>query len=77
VISDHLDEIATLFGDAVPTFNSRDELRALVETTLENPEPARQRARRGRDQVLAAHTFDHRAHALSEAFRRHRFFGSC
>ena len=74
VISDHMDEIADLFGDAVPTFSNPDELRTLVEIILEDPEAARARARRGRDRVLAAHTFDHRADALSDALHRHRLF---
>jgi hypothetical protein len=74
VVSDHMEEIADLFGDAVPTFTNTDELRTLVEIILDDPEAARARARRGRDRVLAAHTFDHRAGALSDALHRHRLF---
>ena len=64
VVSDHMDEIADLFGDAVPTYRSASELRAAVDAALEDPDDARARAVRGREAVLDSHTFDHRAREL-------------
>jgi spore maturation protein CgeB len=64
VISDHLPEISELFGDAVMTYETAEELRALVERTRDDPTAARARADRGRRAVLAAHTIDHRARSL-------------
>ena len=72
VISDHLPEVHDLFGDAVPTYRSPEELRKLVDADLEDPMAARERASAGRRTVLAAHTFDHRTRDLLDALRRHR-----
>ena len=71
VISDDLPEIAAIFGDAVQTYRTPDELRALVDAALADPDAARAKAAEGRSIVLAAHTFDHRAARLLEVFARH------
>ncbi|MCU1352745.1 MAG: hypothetical protein JWM05_1954, partial [Acidimicrobiales bacterium] len=71
VISDELAEVAELFGDAVLTYRSPDELATLVAAVLADPVAARERAERGRVVVHEAHTFDHRAAALVEALARH------
>ena len=72
VISDHVPEIHDLFGDAVPMYREPAELRALVDSDLEDPIAARRRASGGRQEVLGAHTFDHRARELLDALARHR-----
>jgi hypothetical protein len=64
VISDPVDGMDELFDRAVLEYHSPDELRALVDEVLADPEAARQRAERGRKVVLANHTFDHRARQL-------------
>ncbi|MEO6317450.1 MAG: glycosyltransferase [Acidimicrobiales bacterium] len=71
IISDHLDEIRDLFGDAVPTYRTSQELGELVACALEQPGRARARAARGRAAVLAHHTFDHRAQELIELVAHH------
>ncbi|MCU1467950.1 MAG: hypothetical protein JWM72_3878 [Actinomycetia bacterium] len=71
VISDELPEIATLFGNAVPTFADSLQLRRLVDEALSDPDAARARARRGMDIVLAHHTFGHRAAEFLDALTRH------
>jgi hypothetical protein len=64
VISDRVPGIDELFAGTVPTYTSPEELRALVAEVEADPDAARARARRGRDIVLGAHTFDHRAAEL-------------
>jgi hypothetical protein len=66
VVSDHLPEIADLFGPTVRTYRTVDELRAAVDDLLADPVAARERAAEGRQLVLAAHTMDHRAARLLE-----------
>jgi len=72
VISDYLPEVRELFGDAVPMYRDGAELRSLVDAALADPTAARQRAATGREQVLAAHTFDHRAKTFLDALVRHK-----
>jgi hypothetical protein len=71
VVSDDLPEIAALFDDAVATYRSPSELRALVDAALADPAASRERAARGRAIVLSAHTFDHRAAQLVDVLARH------
>jgi O-antigen biosynthesis protein len=71
VVSDPMPEIATMFGGAVPTYRDPDELHALVTAALDDAGAARRRADRGRAQVLARHTFDHRARHLVDALGRY------
>ena len=64
VISDAAVGIAEEFEGNVVTYTDREELRKLVDRYLED-EPTRQRlAERGRQVVLARHTFTHRAAQL-------------
>jgi hypothetical protein len=68
VISDHLDEIAELLGDSVPTYRDPAELGALIDEALAQPEAARRRASRGRETVIESFTFDARARTLAARF---------
>ncbi len=70
VISDDLPEIAELFDGAVLTYRDARDLRALVRSTLADPQAAKARAARGRQIVLARHTFEHRAQQFLEAVDR-------
>jgi hypothetical protein len=70
VISDDMPEIATVFDGAVLTYQG-SELGALVASVLADPAGSRARAARGRDIVLARHTFDHRACEFVELLLRH------
>jgi hypothetical protein len=67
VVSDQLPEIEELFDGAVPTVEGPSALRATVDDLVARPEAARDRAGHGREQVLAAHTFEHRAQAIARA----------
>lgn len=71
VISDYMPEIAELFGDAVATYRTPDEMSRQVESTLADPEAARRRAEKGRRIVLESHTFDIRARTLTGALVAH------
>jgi Glycosyl transferase family 2/Glycosyl transferases group 1 len=64
VIGDHLPELDERFGDAVVTYRTREDLRASVERLLADPAERAERAARGRELVLARHTFRHRVDAL-------------
>lgn len=71
IISDDLEEIGDLFGDAVPTYGASADLGVLVQRALDDPHGARAAAERGRSVVLAEHTFDHRARQLLVFFDRY------
>jgi hypothetical protein len=71
VISDHLPEIQQLLGDTVATYTTIAELADAVDAVLANPDAARERAQAGRAEVLARHTFDHRARWLLELLEDH------
>jgi spore maturation protein CgeB len=76
VISDYLPEIAEVFADTVPTYRTPADLRALAEDMLSDREAARGRALAGRERILAAHTFDHRARTLVEVLERHNLLSA-
>jgi Glycosyl transferases group 1 len=61
VVSDPVGGIADLFSGTVLEYHTPDDLRRLVDGVLADPDAAKVRAERGRQMVLAAHTFDHRA----------------
>jgi O-antigen biosynthesis protein len=70
IVSDFLPEIRDLFDDAVGTYAEPGELRTWIEAALADPATARDRSGVGRARILAAHTFDHRAHTLVAALTR-------
>ena len=70
VICDQVEGIDAELGDAVETYSGSAELRAKVEDWLARPDARRERARRGRELVLAQHTADHRARQLLVAIDR-------
>jgi len=70
VISDPVPGMAELFEGTVLEYRDVDHLRGLVAELRAHPERARARAERGRDLVLAAHTFDHRAAELLARLER-------
>lgn len=71
VVSDDIDGLDELFGGAVATYRTPDELAATVAELLADPEEARRRAGAARALVLERHTFDHRARSLIEILTRH------
>jgi len=71
VISDRVPGLDELFDDSVLQYGTPDELRSLVDGILADPAGARTRAERGRERVVATHTFDHRADELLAALARY------
>jgi O-antigen biosynthesis protein len=71
VVSDHLPEIAELFGDLVPTWTDAEDLVRLVEQLSTDADRTAERTRAARELVLGAHTFDHRARELDALLLRH------
>ena len=66
VLSDDVAGLTDVFGDAVPVYRDGVELRDAIERSLADPASRVERAARGRDIVLAGHTFDHRAARIIE-----------
>ncbi len=66
VVSDPVEGLGDLLGDAVPTFSEAGELEGLVRHLLANPEERSQRAERGMELVRLHHTFDARADRFTE-----------
>ncbi len=71
IISDDLPEIEDLFDGTVLTYRDAAQMRSLVTAALADRAAARARAARGRELIVARHTFDHRAGQLLEALQRH------
>jgi O-antigen biosynthesis protein len=68
VVSDEHEELTAVFGDAVATYRRPEDLRETVDRLLAEPETRHAMGARGRDAVLSAHTFSHRADELIAAF---------
>jgi spore maturation protein CgeB len=64
VLSDRVAGIEERFGGAVVTYETRDELHALIEHLLAHPDERAARGAAGRELVLAGHTFARRVDAL-------------
>ena len=66
VISDDLPEIGEVFGGAIETYRTPEELREKIDHYLAHPEERRALAQRGREIVLAGHTFRDRVDAIEQ-----------
>ena len=64
VVSDHLGELESEFEGAVATYEDRDQLAAQLERLLADDGLRRSLGARGRELVLARHTFAHRVNEL-------------
>jgi spore maturation protein CgeB len=64
VLSDDIPGLAERFGGAVVTYESPEELKALIEHYLAHPEERALRGAAGRELVLADHTFACRVDVL-------------
>jgi O-antigen biosynthesis protein len=66
VVSDRVPGIDAEFDGAVATYDSRDELHAILEQALADPAARAEAGARGRAAVLARHTFEHRVVRILE-----------
>ena len=64
LLSDDMPELRAELGEAVCTYRTRDELHAHIERLLGDPEERARRGARGRELVLARHTFAQRVDTL-------------
>jgi spore maturation protein CgeB len=64
VVSDRVPGIDAEFDGAVATYETRDELHALLARALADPTGRAEAAERGRAAVLARHTFAHRVERI-------------
>ena len=64
VVSDDVDGLSERFGDAVVSYQNRDELHHALERLIADPADLRRRGQEGRRRVLAEHTFAHRVDRL-------------
>ena len=64
VVSDSSPGLKDLFDDIVPTFSSPEELTAVVNRVMDDPEERESKARRGAELVLSEHTFQRRAEVI-------------
>ena len=71
IISDELRELHDLFGTAVMTYRSPEELADRVRDVLADPQRAKAAAAAGRDLVVRSHTFDDRARQLMVLLDEH------
>jgi spore maturation protein CgeB len=67
VISDRVDGVEERFGGAVVTYETPEELRALIERFIDDPEERQVRGAAGRARVVEKHTFAHRVDSLLNA----------
>jgi Glycosyl transferases group 1 len=67
VISDRVEGMDEEFDGGIVGYRDRDDLRALVDRFLADPDARREHADRARKAVLDRHTFDHRARRFIEA----------
>jgi GT2 family glycosyltransferase/spore maturation protein CgeB len=66
IISDDVHGAGDVFGDALVTYNSREELNSLVDHYLEDESERAQKANNGQDIVLNYHTFQIRVKRILE-----------
>lgn len=79
ILTDPVAGLAEVFGDTIRTAATIEDFAELARDCLAHPEPWLARARRARDIVLGAHSFDHRARQLADlidqlAARKYRGF---
>ena len=67
VASNDADGVRALFDEEFPTWEDADDLRGHLETARTQPEEARKLVERYRAEVLAHHTYRHRAEELRSA----------
>lgn len=68
IMTDPVRGLSSVFGDAIETVGSADELQEKVSYYLENEPVRRQKIEEARDIVLTGHTFDHRAERIIETY---------
>ncbi len=60
IISDNIEGSKEVFGNALVTYNSREELKSLIEEYLNDENLRKEKAKRGYEIVINNHTFEKR-----------------
>ncbi len=64
ILSDDVRGAGDVFGEALVTYNTPNQLRDLIEYYLENDDERERKARQGRAAVTSSHTFQDRANCI-------------
>lgn len=68
IMTDPVRGLSSVFGDAIETVESADELQEKVSFYLDNEPVRRRKIEEAREIVLSGHTFDHRAERIMETY---------
>jgi hypothetical protein len=72
IISDEVKGAKKIFGELVVTYSSRNKLHELIKYYLDKPQERNEKAEKGRDMVLAHHTFTNRAKRIMEIIEENK-----
>ena len=72
LISDYMPEIKEFYGDSIPMFNSREELKQLLEHYLAHPEKRKEKARQAQEITLRHFTNEAAAKTIMDAVQELR-----
>lgn len=75
IVTDPVEGLAEVFGDIIPVYQNKEDLKRVVEDLLANPITRIQKGEALRKIILAGHTFDHRVATILDVVydlrRRH------
>lgn len=66
ILTDPVRGLADVFGDTISEAGDQERFAEIIASCIDDPEPFLERAARAHEIVMSAHTFDHRATALTE-----------
>lgn len=72
LISDYMPEIKEFYGDSIPMFNSKEELKQLLEHYLAHPEERKEKARQAQEITLRHFTNEAAAKTIMDAVQELR-----
>ena len=72
LISDYMPEIKEFYGNSIPMFNSKEELKQLLEHYLAHPEERKEKARQAQEITLRHFTNEAAAKTIMDAVQELR-----
>ncbi|PAB59157.1 CgeB family protein [Anaeromicrobium sediminis] len=70
IISDNVRGSQSVFGDALVTYETKEELGNLIEKYLKNESLRKEKARKGYENVIKKHTFEKRVERIIEVIEK-------